>query len=26
MIYEVKEGRIAKAWTITGAKKIFAAR
>jgi hypothetical protein len=24
MIYEVKEGRIAKAWTIAGAKKIFA--
>jgi hypothetical protein len=24
MIYEVKEGRIAKAWTIAGAKTIFA--
>ena len=24
MIYEVKEGRIAKAWTIAGAKKILA--
>ena len=24
MIYEVKEGRIAKAWTIAGAKEIFA--
>ena len=26
MIYEVKEGRIAKAWTIAGTRTIFAAR